>query len=153
VTWITVKTGSKYQNVTNIDLTFTNSSNKVVDNIEYTQISVLYNNKVSFIHLNTVAQLVEALHYKPEDRGLDFRWCHWKFFLNTWSFRPHYGPGVNLASNRNEYQKNFLGGKDSRCVGLTNLPSSRVNSLEVLEALKTPGILRACLYRHCFTHT
>jgi hypothetical protein len=23
-----------------------------------------------------VAQLVEALHYKPEGRGFDFRWCH-----------------------------------------------------------------------------
>ena len=24
-----------------------------------------------------VAQLVEALHYKPEGRGFDFRWGHW----------------------------------------------------------------------------
>jgi hypothetical protein len=24
---------------------------------------------------NTVAQLVEALHYKPENRGFDSRWC------------------------------------------------------------------------------
>jgi hypothetical protein len=24
------------------------------------------------------------------------------------SFRPHYGPGINCASNRNEYQKMFL---------------------------------------------
>jgi hypothetical protein len=23
-----------------------------------------------------VAQLVEALHYKPEGRGFDSRWCH-----------------------------------------------------------------------------
>jgi hypothetical protein len=27
-----------------------------------------------------VAQLVEALRYKPEDRGFDSRWCHWIFF-------------------------------------------------------------------------
>jgi len=27
------------------------------------------------------------------------------------SFRSHYGPGVNLASNRNEYQEHFLGVK------------------------------------------
>jgi hypothetical protein len=26
-----------------------------------------------------VAQLVEALRYKPEGRGFDPRWCHWKF--------------------------------------------------------------------------
>jgi len=28
-----------------------------------------------------VKQLVEALRYKPEDRGFDFRWCHWDFSL------------------------------------------------------------------------
>ena len=27
-----------------------------------------------------VAQLVEALRYKPEGRGFDSRWCHWNFF-------------------------------------------------------------------------
>jgi hypothetical protein len=26
-----------------------------------------------------VAQLVEALRYKPERRGFDSRWCHWSF--------------------------------------------------------------------------
>jgi len=57
-----------------------------------------------------VAQLVEALRYKPEGRGLDSRWCHWIFSL-TKSFRLHYGPGVESASNRNEYQECFLGVK------------------------------------------
>jgi len=28
-----------------------------------------------------VAQLVEALDYKPEGRGFDSRWCHWIFSL------------------------------------------------------------------------
>jgi hypothetical protein len=28
-----------------------------------------------------VAQLVEALLYKPEGRGFDSRWCHWNFSL------------------------------------------------------------------------
>ena len=28
-----------------------------------------------------VAQLVEALRYKPEGRGFDYRWCHWNFFI------------------------------------------------------------------------
>ena len=28
-----------------------------------------------------VAQLVEALRYKSEGRGLDSRWCHWNFSL------------------------------------------------------------------------
>jgi len=52
---------------------------------------------------HTVAQLVEALRYKSEDHGFNSRWCHWNFSL-TWSFRPHCGPGVDSASNRNEYQ-------------------------------------------------
>jgi len=29
---------------------------------------------------------------------------------------------IDSASNRNEYQEYFLGGKGGRCVGLTNLP-------------------------------
>ena len=28
-----------------------------------------------------VAQLFAALHYKPEDREFDTRWCHWNFSL------------------------------------------------------------------------
>jgi hypothetical protein len=29
---------------------------------------------------HVVVQLVEALRYKPEGRGFDFRWCHGIFF-------------------------------------------------------------------------
>jgi len=32
-------------------------------------------------------------------------------FIDIKSFRSHYGPGVNSASNRNEYQEYFLGVK------------------------------------------
>jgi hypothetical protein len=32
-------------------------------------------------------------------------------FIDIKSFRSHYGPGVDSASNRNEYQENFLGVK------------------------------------------
>jgi hypothetical protein len=56
-----------------------------------------------------VAQLVEALRYKPEGRCIDPRWCHWNFSLT--SFRPQSGPGVDSAANRNEYQEYFLGVK------------------------------------------
>jgi hypothetical protein len=51
-----------------------------------------------FAHLNinycgdwgyVMAQLVEALRYKPEGGGFDSRWCHWNFLL-TQSFRPHH---------------------------------------------------------------
>ena len=33
------------------------------------------------------------------------------FFIHIKSFRSHCGPGVDAASNRNEYQKYFLGVK------------------------------------------
>jgi len=34
-----------------------------------------------------------------------------EFFIDVNSFRSHYGPGVDSASNRNEYQEYFLGVK------------------------------------------
>jgi len=33
------------------------------------------------------------------------------FFIDIIFFRPHYGPGVDSASNINEYQEYFLGAK------------------------------------------
>ena len=58
-------------------------------------------------------------------------------------FRPHYGPGVDSSSNRNEYQGYLLGGKGGLCVRLTNLKHSCVDCLEILDP-QPPGILRAC---------
>jgi hypothetical protein len=91
---------------------------------------------------HAVTQLVEALPYKPEGRGFDSRWCHCDFSF-TLSFRPHYGPGVDSASNRNEYHEYFLGGKGGRSVGLINLPHAGADCLERWEP-KHPGTLRAC---------
>jgi len=34
-----------------------------------------------------------------------------EFFIDIKSFRSHYGPGVDSATNRNEYQEYFLGVK------------------------------------------
>ena len=34
-----------------------------------------------------------------------------EFFIDIKSFRSHYGPGVDSASNGNEYQEYFLGVK------------------------------------------
>jgi hypothetical protein len=31
--------------------------------------------------LSEMVQLAEALRYKPEGRGFDFRWCNWNFLL------------------------------------------------------------------------
>jgi hypothetical protein len=44
--------------------------------------------------------------------------------LNFLSFQPHYGPGVDSATNRNEYQESSWGVKGGRRVRLTFLPPS-----------------------------
>jgi hypothetical protein len=41
--------------------------------------------------------------------------------------------GIDSASNRNEYQEYFLGDKGGRCVGLTTLPPSCADCLEIWE--------------------
>ena len=74
-----------------------------------------------YIGGHAVAQLIEALRYKPGGRGFDSRWCHWNFSLAQ-SFQSHYGHGVDSASNRNKYQEYFLGRKGGRCVRLTTSP-------------------------------
>jgi hypothetical protein len=89
---------------------------------------VIYPTYINLGH--AVAQLVEALLYKPEGRGFGSRWCQWNFLL-TQSFRPHYDSGVESVSNRNEYQEISLGGKDGRCVGLKTLPLSCAECLEM----------------------
>jgi hypothetical protein len=63
-------------------------------------------------------------------------------FSLTESFRPHYVPGFDSASNRNEYQEYLLGGKGGRGVGLT-LPPSCADCLEIWDH-QFPGTLRGC---------
>jgi len=70
-----------------------------------------------------------------------FRIASLAFFIDI--SLPHYGPGVDSACNRNEYQEYFLGGKGGRCVRLTNLPPSFSDCLEIWEP-HPPGIIRAC---------
>ena len=69
-------------------------------------------------------------------------WCHSNFSL-TQSFRSHYGPGVDSASNRNGYQGYLLRGKGGRCLGLTTLSPSSADYLEIWEP-QPPGTLRTC---------
>jgi len=91
---------------------------------------------------HTVAQLVEALRYRPE--GCRFRsWlCHWNFSLTRF-FRLPCVPGVNSASNRNEYQEYFLGGKGGWCIGLTTLPPACADCLEIWEPYRS-GTVGVC---------
>jgi len=46
-----------------------------------TTIKNIYNSHTRTVGTLLVAQLVEALRYKPEGRGFDSRWCHWNFSL------------------------------------------------------------------------
>jgi hypothetical protein len=48
--------------------------------------------------------VVEAVRYKPEGRGIDSR-------FSMTILPAALGPGVDSASNRNEYQVCFLGAK------------------------------------------
>ena len=47
-------------------------------------------------------------HYSDMVR---FQMVSLEFFIDIKSFRSHHGPGVDSASNRNEYQEYFLGVK------------------------------------------
>ena len=90
--------------------------------------------------------MVKVLCYKSEGRWFDPSWCHWNFFIDTKSFRSHYGPGVDSASNRSEYQERFLGGKCGRCVRLTTLPLSCAVVMKSgnLNFLEPSAPLQAC---------
>jgi hypothetical protein len=57
------------------------------------------------------------------------------FFIDL-SFQVHYGPGVDLVSNTRDIScGEGGGGKGDRCVGLTTLPPSCADCLEILGAL------------------
>jgi hypothetical protein len=71
-------------------------------------------------------------------------------FSMTWPF--HYCPGVNSASNRNEYLGYLLGGRGSQCLGLTTLLHSSANCLDILgtsTSCSPMGLSRAI--KGCFT--
>jgi hypothetical protein len=91
-----------------------------------------------------LAQLVEAVPHMPEDCGFDSVY-HCVFHARHPSSRP----GVNSASNRNEYQWYLLGNKGGRCVGLATSPHSCTDCLEIL-GTSTSWIPKG-LSRDCFT--
>jgi hypothetical protein len=60
-----------------------------------------------FRYVTRPTVLVEALCYKPEGRRFESRMR--SIFSIYLTFQPHYGPGVDSASNRNEYQESSWG--------------------------------------------
>jgi len=87
--------------------------------------------------------VVKVLYYKLLVRS---QLVPLEFFIDIKSFRSHYCPGVDSASNRNEYERHFLGGKSGRCVRLTTLPPSCaiVTKSGSLNFLEPSGPLRVC---------
>ena len=55
-----------------------------------------------------------------------------EFFIDIKSFRSHYDPGFDSASNRNEYEGYIPAGKGGRWVGLTALPFLRADRPKIL---------------------
>jgi hypothetical protein len=47
-----------------------------------------------------------------------------RWIFSIQSFQPRYGPGIDSASNRNEYQESFWGGKGRRLKLTTSPPSA-----------------------------
>jgi hypothetical protein len=95
-------------------------------------LSTYFINCYIYVSSNKIYKLQEtslgiwAIHYRVQERISIVGWGtmpqvarSWVRFLTgslfffhfTQSFQPHYGPGVNSASNRNEYQGSSWGGK------------------------------------------
>jgi hypothetical protein len=72
---------------------------------------------------HAVAWLVEALCYKPEGRGIE---SYEVDFSVDIIFHPHCDPGVDSASNRNEYQESSWGG------GVKGRPACRADNLTAI---------------------
>jgi len=101
--------------------------------------------------------VVKVLCYISERSLVRSQLVSLEFYIDIKSFQSHYGPG---ASNRNEYQKHFLGCKGGRCVRLTTLPPScavvtksvNLNFLEPfgpLQACNRTDLPFACIYDVC----
>ena len=97
-----------------------------------------------------VAQLVDALRYMHEGRGFDSRLEFETFHWHNPSYRTI---ALGCTQPLREMSTNIisLGGKGDRYVGMTTLPPSCADCLEIWEP-ETPATLRACpdLYHDCF---
>ena len=78
-------------------------------NVVYYQICVIYYAPPMSSFWERGSTVVKVLCYNSEGRWFDHTADVSGFFIDIISFRSHYGPGVDSASNRNEYQEYFLG--------------------------------------------
>ena len=59
----------------------TTNYHEILYSVPSTLIAIKRNLFRSLSRLHAVAQLIEALRYKPAGRGFDSRWCHRNFSL------------------------------------------------------------------------
>jgi hypothetical protein len=86
-----------------------------------------------------VIRAVNPVSLRRARRAGGARWRSWlRHCATRWkvagSIPLGVSPGSASASNRNEYQEYFLGGKGGRCVGLTTLPAAFADCLEIWES-------------------
>jgi hypothetical protein len=76
--------------------------------------------------------VVEALRYKPDDRGIDSPWCHWSFSLTTsWNPQGLSRPVMGLLCH-------YIG----RMAGV----SDHIAVLCVPISIREPGVFQKTLY-------
>ena len=78
-----------------------------------------------------VAQLVEALRYKSEGRG--FTMVSLEFFIHIILRGPTMALGSSQPLTEMSTRNISWGGKGGRCLGLTTLPPSCADCLEIWE--------------------
>jgi hypothetical protein len=83
-----------------------------------------------YMLLFVMAQLVEALRYKLEVRGFDFRWCHWHFSFNNPGGR-FMTLGLTQPLTEMSARNISWGGKGGRCIGQKTLPPSCADCHEI----------------------
>ena len=87
--------------------------NVVLTELQNQCIMCIYRQNTTILLVKEAIQHIRhnyMLRYKSEVRWVDRSWYRCNFSL-TKTFLSHYGPGVDSASNRNEYQEHFLGVK------------------------------------------
>ena len=90
-----------------------------------------------------VAQLVEALRYKSEGSGFDSPKMLLEFFIDIILPATLWPLGSTQPLTEMSTGNISWGGKGGRCVGLTTLPPSCADCLEIWEP-QLPGTLRVC---------
>ena len=102
--------------------------------------------------LNTIFSNTPQHIFLPQGQRPSFTLKTTGTIIVLYIFIFNYDHGVDSASNKNGYQEYFLGGKCGRSLGLTTLPFSCANCLEIYNP-EPPRTIKDCSdrSRDCFT--